>query len=120
MKTDKYKEKLEKEKAVLENELGSFGKLVNEKIGDWKAVPESEMNSQEVQDEGDIAERSEDFEERASKVDVLEVRLEEINEALENIKNNKFGICKKCGIKIEEDRLGANPAAQTCKSCLKK
>jgi len=42
METNKYKEKLEKEKDILESELSSLGKLVDKKAGDWKAVPESE------------------------------------------------------------------------------
>jgi RNA polymerase-binding transcription factor DksA len=31
------------------------------------------------------------------------------------IEKGAYGTCKICGEKIEEDRLEANPAAQTCK-----
>ncbi len=118
MNTDKYKTKLEKEKKILEEELGSIGKIVNKETGDWKAVPESQMNAQEVQDSADLSERAEDFEERSSKLDVLEARLVDINKALGEIESNTYGICEKCGMKIEEDRLDANPAAHTCKACM--
>jgi len=118
MKTDKYKNKLEEEKKILEDELSELGKLINKKTDDWEAAPESEMNTQEVQNEGDMAERSEDFEERSSQLNVLETRLLNIDGALNKIKNNKFGICETCGVEIEEDRLEANPAAQSCKNCM--
>jgi len=118
MKTEKYKNKLEEEKKILEEELESIGKIVNKKTEDWEASPESETNTQEVQDEGDMAERSEDYEERASQLDVLEERLRNINKALEKIANNNFGICEKCGKEIKADRLDVNPAARTCKKCM--
>jgi len=116
MKTDKYKDKLENEKKLLVEELSTLGKV--DKTGDWQAVPESEMNIQEVQDEADMADRSEDFEERALKVDKLETRLNDVNKALEEIENNKYGNCETCKKEIEEDRLEANPAAHTCKTCM--
>lgn len=118
MEINKYKEELEKEKKLLEEELGSLGKL--DRTGEWEAEPENEMNKQEVQDEGDMADRSEDFEERSSELNLLETRLEDINKALEKIKTNKYGICESCNKKIEEDRIEANPAAYLCKSCIKK
>lgn len=118
MKTDVYKEKLNEEKKVLEEELGSLGKLINPKTGDWEASPENETNTQEVQDEADISDRAEDYEERASKVDTLEKRLGNVNGALERIENETYGFCEKCRKEIEEDRLEANPAATTCKACM--
>ncbi|MCA9353454.1 TraR/DksA C4-type zinc finger protein [Candidatus Nomurabacteria bacterium] len=36
--------------------------------------------------------------------------------ALKRIENGTYGTCSVCGEKIEEDRLGANPAADTCKA----
>lgn len=113
-----YKTKLEEEKVLLENELGALGK-VNKK-GDWEAIPENETSTQEVQDEGDMAERAEDYEERSMKLNSLEERLSDINKALEKIENENYGICENCGSPIENDRLEANPAALTCKECMNK
>lgn len=118
MNKEKLKEKLKEEKVRLVEELGAMGKIVNKETGDWEASPEDEMNFQEVQDEADMAERAEDFEERSSKVNLLEKRLQDINQALEEIETDKYGVCKSCGKTIEEDRLVANPAAQTCKECM--
>jgi DnaK suppressor protein len=113
-----YKTKLETEKKLLEDELSSLGKV--DDTGDWEATPDTEINTQDVQDEADMADRSEDYEEKSIKLNALELRLRDTNKALEKIKNNSFGVCEKCGKNIEEDRLEANPAATTCKICVNK
>lgn len=113
---EKYKLKLEEEKKLLEEELGTMGRV--DKTGDWQATPESEISSQEVPDEADMADRSEDFEERSSKLDLLEKRLNDVNKALEKMSNGNYGVCEKCGSHIEGDRLEVNPAAKTCKGCM--
>ena len=118
MDAKKYKTKLEEEKKLIEEELSEIGKVDNN--GDWEAKPEDELNSQEVLDEGDLAERSEDYEERSIKLNTLEVRLADINKALHNIENGEYGICTVCKNKIESDRLEVNPAAKTCKMCINK
>jgi len=118
MNTDTHKTKLEEEKKLLEGELGAIGQV--DKTGDWKAVPESEINSQEVLDEGDLADRAEDFEERSSKLDLLELRLNDVNKALEKLGGDDYGICERCQKEIEDDRLEVNPAATTCKDCMEK
>jgi len=58
--------------------------------------------------------------EKSSTTDTLSKRLEDIDTALLNLENNTYGVCTMCGMKIEEDRLDANPAAQTCKMCMNK
>lgn len=118
MNIDTHKTKLEEEKKLLEEELGSIGQV--DKTGDWKAVPENEISSQEVPDDGDLADRAEDFEERSSKLDLLELRLADINKALEKIGRENYGICERCQKEIEDDRLEVNPAATTCKKCMEK
>ncbi len=118
METNIYKERLLEEKKILEEELSGLGKVDGE--GNWQAAPEHEMNVQEVQDEADLSERAEDFEERASKLIVLKARLEDVDKSLAQIESNDFGKCKSCGKEIGEDRLEANPAAHTCKSCIDK
>lgn len=113
-----YKTKLIIEKKLLEEELISLGRV--DKTGDWKATPENDLNNQEVEDFGDQADKATDFEERSSKLDLLESRLNDINEALEKIENKNYGSCEICENQIEEDRLEANPAAPTCKNCMEK
>lgn len=113
-----YKTKLEEEKKLLNDELGSLGKV--DETGDWEATPEADMSTQEVQDEADMSERAEDYEERSIKLNSLEARLSDINKALVKIDGEGYGVCEKCNKKIEEDRLEANPAALTCKDCMEK
>jgi DnaK suppressor protein len=48
---------------------------------------------------------------------VLEKSLEDINKALERIKNGGYGVCKYCGNPIAEKRLLARPTASSCISC---
>ncbi len=113
-----HKTKLEEEKKLLEEELGALGR--KDKMGDWEATPDSEMSVQEVQDEGDMADRAEDYEERSIKLNMLELRLSDINNALEKIGKNSYGVCEICEKQIEKDRLEVNPAARTCKECMEK
>ncbi len=118
MNIQMYKTKLEEEKALLIEELGALGKV--DKKGDWEATPESETLSQEVPDDGDMAERAEDYEERSSKLSALESRLNDINHALSLIDGDQYGKCEMCGMEIEEERLSVNPSARKCEVCMNK
>ena len=113
-----YRTKLEDEKRLLESELSDLGKV--DKTGDWEATPEGDMSDKEVQDDGDMAERAEDYQERSMKLNLLENRLSDINKALEKIEGSNYGICENCQRRIEMDRLEINPAAKTCKGCMEK
>jgi DnaK suppressor protein len=114
MDTQIYKTKLEAEKKLLESELKDLGRV--DENGDWEAVPGAQTAPEA--DENDKADRAEDFEGRTATMSVLEPRLKDINDALQKIEDNAYGICEKCGQPIEEDRLEANPAARTCKACM--
>lgn len=116
---EKYKSKLEEEKKLLEEELASMGKFDKE-TNDWEAVPESEEKSQDVEDEGDMADRAEDYEERSSALAVLETRLNDIKHALSLIEEGGYGKCEMCGNQIEEGRLEINPSARTCEADMNK
>lgn len=48
---------------------------------------------------------------------VLEKSLEDINKALDRIKNGTYGICKYCGQPIATKRLLARPTASSCINC---
>lgn len=115
---EKYKQKLEEEKKLLEIELQSMGK--EDETGDWEATPEAELKSQDVSDDGDMAERAEDYEERSSTLNVLEKRLADIDNALAKIGTDLYGKCEVCNIEIGEDRLEVNPSARTCEACMNK
>ena len=111
----KIKEQLEKEKDMLQKQLGDMARL-NTDTGEWEAVPEE--SGQPEADQNDMADRFEDFEERSSRVKVLEPRLANIVRALKGINRESFGLCEVCKKEIEAERMEANPAARTCKKHL--
>lgn len=111
----KIKEKLEKERDVLLEEMRDMGKLDPE-TGDWEAIPEAQ-DAPET-DQNDMADRFENFEARSSMIRTLEPRLQDILKALKNINKDSFGKCEVCKKDIEMARLEANPSARTCKKHL--
>ena len=114
---EKNKEKLIAEKKLLEDELGSLGRI-NKETGEWEATPEVQTNPEA--DENDLADRAEDFGERTGTMSALTARLDDIDKALKAIEDGTYGTCEICGKPIEEDRLEANASALTCKSCMEK
>ena len=111
----KIKDKLEKERDVLLEEMRGMGKL-NPETGDWEAIPE-EVDVPEA-DPNDIAGRFENFEAISSMLWTLELRLKNILKALKGLNRESFGKCEVCKKDIEMARLNANPAATTCKKHL--
>ncbi len=109
-----YKNKLEEEKRLLEEELGTLG-IQDPKTGDWGAILPRVDNS-DLSDPNDMADRDEDFTITANTLGELEIRYNNIIKALGKIETGTFGICEISGTTIEEDRLQANPAARTCKA----
>src|SRR3990167_6744706 len=111
----KIKEKLEKERDILLEELRDMGKL-NPETGEWEATPEEQAFPES--DQNDMADRFEDFEARSSMLKTLEPRLNNILKSLKGLNRESFGKCEVCKKDIEQDRLEANPAARTCKAHL--
>lgn len=111
----KIKEKLEKERDTLIEEMRGMGKL-NPETNEWEATPE-EVDRPEA-DQNDMADRFEDFEAKSSMLKSLEIRLQNILKALNGINRESFGKCEICKKDIEMARMEANPAARTCKKHL--
>ncbi len=117
MNTANYKNKLIEEQNILQDELSAIAAFDAE-TNMWHARP-SEQTAPEA-DENDMADRSENFEERSAEVDTLGARYRDIQDALLKIGSESYGTCETCGEKIEEERLEANPAARTCMGCMNK
>ncbi len=113
----KIKEKLEEERDILIEEMKDMGKM-NPENGEWEATPQ-EIDGPES-DKNDMADRFEDFEAKSSMIDSLEPRLKNVLKALKEINRKSFGKCEVCKENIEQARMDANPAAQTCIKHLKK
>jgi len=108
----KIKEKLEKERDLLLEQMKDMGKM-NPKTGEWEVVQENPGFRES--DQNDMADRFEDFEGKSGMMDVFEGRLNNILKALENLNKASFGVCKVCKKEIEAKRMEVNPAATTCK-----
>ena len=110
----KFKDKLEKELLLLEGELKNVGRRNPSNLADWEAVPpKADIDSA---DRNEVADEIEHYETNTAILKDLEIKYNEVKDALEKMKKGNYGICEKCGEEIEEDRLNANPAARTCKA----
>ncbi len=111
---DYFKEKLEEELILVEKELNEVGRINPDNRADWEAEP-SDFSSNTA-DESELADRIEEYENNTAVLKDLEIRYNDIKDALNKIKEGKYGICEVCGEQIEEERLIANQSARTCKA----
>ena len=116
----KQKDRLEKNKKALEEELNSFAKKNPNVKGDWESkfpgFSTSEIGSSRLEVSQD------EIEEYLTRLPVehsLEFRLQDVNLALKKIKLDEYGKCEKCGKMIGIKRLEVCPEARFCMSCEK-
>lgn len=113
---EEFKKILKERRKKLVEQLESFAKKEKGRE-DWSAkFPkfDGEVDMERVADE---------VEEYASLLSLeynLESQIQEIDRALERIKNGTFGTCKKCKKEIEKERLRVNPTTEICQKCAKK
>ena len=110
-----FTQKLEAERALLEEELKSIARVNPRNPDDWEAVP-AERDETTFRDE--VADRLEELDSREATVTPLETRLHQINLALTRLQTDIYGRCRVCQQFIERPRLEANAAADTCKQHL--
>lgn len=111
MDIEYYKQKLQEERQILLNELSGLGNR-DDKNHSWEATIEAAGT--ENADTNSSADRFEDFEEKSALMTPLKAKLTQVENALERISQGIYGKCRVCGNPIEEARLSANPAAETC------
>jgi len=110
--TKHFKEMLEEEEKVLEEELSHVGKINPNNPKDWEATA-PDLNLLKA-DKNEMSDNFEEFENRAAVEIELEDRLKDVKLALEKIADGNYGKCEADGKDIEKARLEANPAARTC------
>jgi RNA polymerase-binding transcription factor DksA len=114
------KKGLEKEKKELEEELKTFAKKDEKLEHDW----DTRFPHFDGESGGGILEKAADeVEEYSTLLPIeysLELKLREVNLALERMKKGKYGICQKCQKVIEIERLKFSPEVKLCSKCLKK
>lgn len=109
--SNELKEKLEREKTRLEEELGKFAKPT-ENPGDFKTQfedigPDRDENATEV----------ENYSDNVALENSLEGQLRNSIWALEKMEKGVYGVCENCNKEIDIERLKAYPAAKTCVEC---
>ena len=113
------KQKLEKAREEIENQLKKFAKEDKNLKGDWDTqFPKWDGDSGGSTLES-AADQVEEYSNLLSVEYSLENKLKDINLALEKIKKKKgeYGKCENCKGNISEDRLKAFPEAKTCSKC---
>ena len=107
-----YKEKLEEELQILEEELSKIGVKNPSNPSDW--IPKTPEENNSLADENDVADTVDDAQTNNAIVNDLEIRYNNIKKALQKIESGNYGICEIGKEQISEERLKANPAARTC------
>lgn len=113
---EKLKGALEEQKKSLVKELESFAKEDKNLSDNWKAKYPNRDNGGNMEEEAD---ETQEYDNLISLEHSLELKLKDVNSALEKIKNGDYGTCEKCGKEIEEERLKAVPEAKLCMKCKK-
>lgn len=111
-KLNSFKEKLLKEKALLEEELKTVGRINPSNPADWEAK-RTTLDIDQA-DRNEVADEIEDFETNSGILNNLEIKYNEIKKALTKMDAGTYGICDVCEKEIEIERLDANPGATTC------
>lgn len=106
-----FKEKLLKEKIVLEDELNSIAMVNPNNPAGWDAT--SGKIETDSADENEVADKFEELEENEIILNKLKPQFNEVKAALERIEKGTYGICEVSGEPIEMERLEANPSART-------
>lgn len=90
-------------------------KLLAEIDSDLKA--EREGNKDEGLDTYDLASEERDREINFILSDRERMKVRQINEALQRLAENSYGICESCGLEVAEERLSAMPFTRLCRDC---
>jgi RNA polymerase-binding transcription factor DksA len=109
MDLDRAGERLEEERARLEEVRTSFDGLHDES----EEESLGELSSQD-QHQADIGTETFDRERDLSILEQVEAELADISHALRRIDEGTYGTCEACGKPIGDDRLEALPAARFC------
>ena len=108
---------LEERKTKLENELTSFAKKDEKLPGDYDTrFPDFGTNQSSDEEAFEVAA----YDSALPVEYALELRLADINRALDKMKKNTYGQCENCPGEIDIKRLEAMPEARACLDCEKK
>lgn len=116
---EELKQKLKKEKALIEKGLKGFAKKDEKLNGDWDTrYPKWDGGAGSSSLET-MADEVEEYSTLLPIEHILELKLRNIDLALEKMEKGKYGTCEKCGKEIDENRLKVCPEARYCLNCKK-
>lgn len=108
--------KLEEKKNSLQKELEKFATEDKDQKYNWDTkYPNREDSTKEEE-----ADETQEYDNLLSLEHSLEVKLRDVEIALEKITKGNYGSCSNCSKPIEEQRLRAFPEAKLCIECNKK
>jgi len=113
----KLKNLLEERKTKIEAELSSIAKKDEKTKGDYDTVF-PDFGTPQSPDENALEVAV--YESTLPIEYALELRLADINKALQKIKDGKYGVCEDCNEPIDIKRLEIMPEAKFCLKCQKK
>ncbi|MGH7240553.1 MAG: TraR/DksA family transcriptional regulator [Candidatus Saccharimonadales bacterium] len=114
---DELEAALKKEIETVRAELERFASPDKENKDNWNAKYPDPDRDHETPEEG--AGEAEEYDNRISLEHNLELRLRDLELALDKMKTGRYGICERCGKEIEEKRLRVCPEARECMACQK-
>jgi len=112
---EKLKKNLEDNKNSIIKELESFASEDPNLKHNW----DTKYPNREDGDRVEEADEVQEYDNKLSLEHSLELKLRDVNMALEKIEEGKYGACENCGKEIDEERLLACPEAKTCLNCKK-
>ncbi len=114
---EELKSALTKERETLIGELETIATPDPHLKDDWDVKHsewgENQITSNEELEAGESVNESDEDMKNKALSDHLELRLREVNDALERMDGGTYGICEVCKEPIPLERLEANPAAKT-------
>ena len=110
----KFKKILEQKKKKLEIELASIAKKDPRQKGDYDS---NYPNFGATQSSDEEALEVSAYESRLPVEYAMELKLRDINLALEKMKKGTYGKCENCPGQMDEKRLEAMPEARICLNC---
>ncbi|MDP2638805.1 MAG: TraR/DksA C4-type zinc finger protein [Candidatus Azambacteria bacterium] len=113
----KFEIALEKERDLLTKELETIATRDPHSKDNWNIKHfewgGDQITSKEELEGGESVNESDEDMKNKALSDNLELRLRDVNNASQRIKEGSYGICAVCKNPIPIDRLKANPAAET-------
>lgn len=76
-----------------------------------------DRDSNDTMDSVDLANSSYSSDTNLTRVEALNLRIREIDDSLERIRNGTYGVCGVCGEDIPDGRLQVRPIARYCAQC---